>query len=184
MNIFVKTASILILVSCGILAQKNHGNTAHKKANSTYKQVGIIPAPKGWINDFENILTPTEEQVLDSLISDFEKKTTIEIALITMDSSMVTADNFDNFSLEIAREWGVGKSGKNNGVLIAISRQYSRMRIQNARGIVALISDLETKNIIRDDFIPYFKKDNYFQGMYLGISELIRVLQIKISDSH
>lgn len=184
MKSLVKISSILFLLSCGIIGEKHSAIATEKKANQVYYQVGIIPSPNGWINDFENILSDKEENILDSLISDFEKRTTIEMALITMDSNLTTADKFDGFSLEIAREWGVGKSGKDNGILIAISRQYGRIRIQNASGIEALISNQETQNIIKDYFIPYFKKESYFQGMFLGISELIRVLQAKIGDSH
>ena len=50
---------------------------------------------------------------LNQIISDFEKETTIEIAIVTIDTSKVSKDKFEDLSLYIARTWVVGKKKKN-----------------------------------------------------------------------
>ncbi|MBF0595854.1 hypothetical protein IM532_00010 [Faecalibacter sp. WQ 117] len=39
------------------------------------------------------------------------------------------------------------------------------------------MSDFETKQIIENQFIPYFKNDDYYKGTYNGILEIIEKLK-------
>jgi uncharacterized protein len=71
-----------------------------------------IPAPVGYVNDFEYLFTGEQEILLDSLIRDFEKKTTIQIAILTLDTSFTADSSFDDFIVRVASKWGVGQQGK------------------------------------------------------------------------
>jgi uncharacterized protein len=135
-----------------------------------------LPKPIGYVNDFENILTQKEEKELNKLITDYEKKTTVEIAIVTIPTSATSKEKFDDLSLYIAKSWGVGKKVKNNGILIAISNGYSKIRIQNGLGIEKIISDETTKKVIDEKMISSFKESNYFEGLKNGVIELIRIL--------
>lgn len=111
---------------------------------------------------------------MDSIIDKFEKETTNEIAIVTIDSSWTTKESFDSLTLAIARNWGVGKKDKNNGILIGISTGLRKIRIQNGYGIEAILTDAETKKIINDIIIPEFKKGNYFEGTKSGLLALMQ----------
>jgi metallo-beta-lactamase class B len=138
-----------------------------------------LPAPTGWVNDFEDLFSIVEERLLDSIINDFKNKTTIEIAIITLDTSATPKDRFEELTLHIAKSWGIGVKGKDNGILIGISKGYRKMRIENGRGINELLSDEETKNIIYNHFIPSFKEGDYFLGSKTGLTALIDLLKSK-----
>lgn len=144
-----------------------------------YQQTGwdSVPKPIGYVSDFEDIYTNNEEQILDDLIRDFERRTTIQIAVISIDTSMTTADSFDAFTLQIAKAWGVGQKGKDNGVLIGISSAYRRIRIQNGYSIGQILTDDETRQIIDTAFIPDFRVANYFEGTYGGLFALMKALE-------
>jgi len=135
-----------------------------------------LPTPKGWVNDFEKIFTEEQEITLDSLIAEYEKSTSIEITVITIPTSATVKDRFDELTLHIAKNWGVGKKEKNNGILIGISKGYRTIRIQNGLGIEKLLSDKQTKQIIDQIIIPNFKADNIFNGVFEGIQEIKMVL--------
>ena len=136
-----------------------------------------IPAPKGWVNDFEHLLTSREEQTLDSLLALFEKQTTNQLALVTLDSNFTTAAAFDDFIISLHNSWGVGLKGKNNGIVVGISAQLRRIRISNGEGIIARLSDAETARIIDEIMIPEFKKGAYFTGIQNGLIAIIAKLQ-------
>jgi uncharacterized protein len=142
-------------------------------ASSQYKVQFPIKA-LGWTSDFEHIFTEDQILVLDSIISKFEKETTKEIAIVTIDSSWTTKENFDSLTLAIGRNWGVGKKDKNNGILIGISTGLRKIRIQNGYGIETILSDAETKKIIDDIIIPEFKNGNYFEGTKKGLLALMQ----------
>jgi uncharacterized protein len=135
-----------------------------------------LPRPIGWVNDFENIFTDDQKRTLDSLISEFEKRTTTEISIITIPTSATNRERFDELTLFIANEWGVGKKGKNNGILIGISKGHRTIRINNGFGIEKLITDNQTKQIIDQIIIPSFKMNDFYKGVFNGIQEIKQIL--------
>ena len=135
-----------------------------------------LPKPLSWTNDYENLYTDKEEDMLDSIIFDFKNKTSVQIVIVTLDTIYTSKDKFDDITLHIANTWGVGEKIKNNGILIGISKGHRKIRIQNGYGIEKIITDLQTKEIIDNYFIPNFKKNEYFVGTYSGLNELINLL--------
>ena len=135
-----------------------------------------LPQPTGYVNDYENLFTDTEEQSLDSLMEDFEKRTTIQIAVVTFDTTMTTRDSLDALTLRIGEVWGVGRKHKDNGIVIGISRGYRQMRIQNGYGIERFFSDEQTKQIIDNAFIPGYRAGKYFEGTAAGLKALMKAL--------
>jgi hypothetical protein len=148
-------------------------------AASSYSQ--LIPSPTGNVSDFENIYTETEARILDSLISDIEVECSIEIAVVTLDSVLTSLDDFDVYTLQLANDWGIGKKGENNGILIGISSSFRKMRIENGYGIEKRLSNQETKTIIDSLFIPEFKKGDYYEGTRNGLLGIMT--QLEINDS-
>jgi uncharacterized protein len=136
-----------------------------------------VPQATGFINDFVQLFTHDEIKTLDSLVSTFENATTVEIAVATVNSVMVKEQDFEDYTLVMSRTWGVGKKDKNNGILIVISPDLRRMRIQNGYGIENILSDAETEYIIDNSFIPKFKEGKYFEGTRDGIIAIIAKLK-------
>jgi uncharacterized protein len=167
MRLLKRTAALVLFISLftnALIAQK------HGKAS--------LPRPVGLVNDFENILSSKQEKYLDSMIKAYEKKTTVQIAVITIDTSMISRKEFENYVYRIANGWGVGQKQKNNGVTIGLSKGYRFMRIENGYGIQNILTDNETKKIIDSAFIPYFKKGEYFEGIVNGLEAIMKKLNL------
>lgn len=139
-----------------------------------------LPKPVSWTNDYENLYTDIEQTKLDSIISKFEKETSIEISIVTIDTIKTSEEKFEDLTLHIAQTWKIGKAEKDNGILIGISKGYRRIRIQNGNGIEKIITDEETKSIIENYFIPKFKKGEYYNGTLNGLCEIIKLLKSKM----
>lgn len=149
--------------------------TKHSRLQKYY--AGKIPEPLGYVSDYEKIYTSEEKQSLDSLIGSFEQTTTIQIAIITIDTLMIVKEDLESWTLNVMNTWGVGQKEKGNGVLIGISKGYRVMRIQNGYGITKVLSNQQTKEIIDKDFIPSFKKGKYFEGTMIGLKALMKKLE-------
>lgn len=163
--------------SCQV--NKQQDKTTSADMGQSFRQIfwDSLPKPVGFVNDFENIYSDKEEKLLDSLIREFENRTTIQIAVITFDTNMTTADSLDALTLRFANDWGVGQKDKNNGVTIGISSGYRRMRIQNGYGIEKILTDNDTKQIIDTAFIPSFRDAKYFEGTFNGLDALMNILE-------
>lgn len=160
----------------GAISQRADTAYSIMKNSAQFSFWDSLPAPTGWVNDFENLFTTEEERLLDSIINDFKNKTTIEIAIVTLDTYATPKDRFVELTLHMAQTWGIGVKEKNNGILIGISKGYRKIRIENGRGITKIISDEETKNIIDNDFIPSFKEGNYFEGTLVGLMKILEFI--------
>ncbi len=139
-----------------------------------------IPENLGWVSDFENVFSKEQIDTLTSIVDKYEKLTGIEIAIVTLDSSVCEKKDFFNLTLRIAQHWGVGKAKLNNGVLIGLSTGHRTIRIQNGYGIEKLITDPETKSIIENYFIPRYKEGAYYKGTRDGVEGLINLLNSKL----
>jgi uncharacterized protein len=170
----------------GLTFQSCHSQDTSKKGSPTRLYISKersdsltmqLPPARGLINDFLQLFSDDEDKVLDSLVSAIERKTTVEICIATVDSMMVKDKDFEDYTLVMLKMWGVGKKDKNNGILIVISPDLRRIRIQNGYGIENILSDAETKYIIDRSFIPKFKEAKYFEGTRDGIIAIINKLK-------
>lgn len=146
--------------------------SAHPKAPVTLKA-------EGWVNDYEKIFTPSQAIWLDSVFNQFEKESSFEIALVTIDSAWTSKEQFDSFVNDLMECWGVGKKEKQNGMLIGISTSLRRVRISNGIGTRKQLSDETTKAIIDNVMIPEFKNAAYFRGTEKAVAEIIKGLRGK-----
>lgn len=175
---------LLLLVSSNLFSQefsqRNIDSLKMESIKMQQKLFELYPIRYyGWVTDYEKLFSKNQIKKLNFLIDEFEKETSNEIAIVTLNSLKVTDENFENLSLQIAQKWGIGKTEKNNGILIAISKNYRKIRIQNGNGIEKMISNEETKSIIENYFIPGFRNDKYYEGTVNGLLELMRKLKQK-----
>ncbi len=173
----IQIVLILILFSFKTVHAQQEPRTSFDTAAVPGIKVPYNLKPSGWVNDYEKILSKAQIIILDSMISNFEKQTSIEIAIVTLDTSYVTKENFDTLITSLGNSWGVGKQGKDNGVIIGVSSGYRRIRISNGYGIEAKLTDAETKKIIDEKIFPEFKKQHYFEGLKKGLLAIMTIVK-------
>jgi uncharacterized protein len=136
----------------------------------------VFPDPVSYVNDFENLMSREECQMLDGLIKKHEQETSNQIAVVTV-STIEPYEDFFNYTLDLASCWGMGQKDKNNGVLIAINTQLRIVRIQNGLGIEEILTDEETKVIIDTQMTPEFAKGNFYSGLKAGIEAIFEEIK-------
>jgi len=129
-----------------------------------------IPALKGYVNDYANIITYEDETYMTQLLEAVENKTSTQIAVLTLDSMPEDEDSLEDYSLTIAESWGLGQKGKDNGVLVLVTMQEHNIRIETGYGSESLLTDSMCGLIIRNVIVPEFKKENYS----LGLTEAVK----------
>jgi uncharacterized protein len=178
---------LLLIISCKTKNDRKNISVAKKTATESNglpagftKSDGTIidyPQAKGFVNDFAHIFTEEERWLLDSLITEHEKATTNEIAVITFDTIPISKEEFYPYTLGLANKWGIGKKEKNNGIAICLCIKMHKIRIQNGRGIEKLLSDETTKKIIDSIISPEFKNASFFEGTKKGLLALIKQIE-------
>ena len=133
-----------------------------------------FPQPEGYINDFANIMDAGTKSELTGLISDCEKKISIEIAVVTVKSLENLA--VEDYANQLFNKWGIGKKNKNNGLLVLVAPNERKIRIEVGYGMEPVINDGLAGEIIRTEFVPEFKNGDYNKGIFKGVSRIIRIL--------
>jgi uncharacterized protein len=139
-----------------------------------------VPNPRQvnntWVTDKANILSDSTETQLNQIISDLEAKNGSEIAVVTVPDTKPSATP-KAFATELFNSWGIGKKGKNNGVLLLISSGERRVQIETGSGIQSILPDAKAVGIIETEITPRFKQQDFDGGTLAGTKVLVNVLQ-------
>ena len=139
-----------------------------------------VPNPRQvnntWVTDKANILSDSTETQLNQIISDLKTKNGSEIAVVTVPDTKPSATP-KAFATELFNFWGIGKKGKNNGVLLLISSGERRVQIETGSGIQSILPDAKAVGIIETEITPRFKQQDFDGGTLAGTKALVNVLQ-------
>lgn len=138
-----------------------------------------VPQPKGYVTDNAGMLKAEEIAALEQKLQNFEKETSNEIAILIVPS--LEGENLEDFSLRVAEKWGVGKEGKDNGILVFVSKKEKKIRIEVGYGLEPVMPDGAAGFIIREDMKPKFKKDKYFEGLDKAVDSLMKATSKEFS---
>jgi uncharacterized protein len=61
---------------------------------------------------------------------------------------------------------GIGKEGKDNGVLVLVAIEEQQWRIEVGYGLEGDITDIESNRIAQDYLVPQLSQGNYGEGLY------------------
>ena len=78
---------------------------------------------------------------------------------------------------------GIGKAGKDNGVLILVAMQEREWRIEIGYGLEGYITDVESKRIAEEYLVPKFKEGLYGEGLaYTVIALALEIPEVEPAD--
>lgn len=125
--------------------------------------------------DMAQIISPQRKVRLNQLISKLEAKNGSEIVVVTVPET-TPSPTPKAFATELFKTWGIGKKGKDNGVLFLISKGDRRVEIETGYGVEAILPDALVANIIDQEIIPQFKRGNFDRGILAGTESLVSKL--------
>ena len=137
-----------------------------------FAQEGIPAKPAGYILDEAGLLNPEEENALEQKMRGYADSTSTQFAIVLVNSTN-GRDPYD-YAIDLAKSWGVGQKGKNNGVVILAAMQDRKLRIVTGRGIEDVLPDAICKRIINRTLKPTFKAGAYYQGLDEATTEMMR----------
>jgi uncharacterized protein len=137
-----------------------------------------FPRPDaGYVTDTVGLLTREQEQQLESQLLETEKRSGVEIIVVTI-RSMRDYPGTPNLSIEefaqaLFRAYGVGNMPKNNGVLLLVVSQDRKAKIELGAGYDPA-RDKDADRIMRWKIVPRFRQGRYAEGITSGVKALSR----------
>jgi uncharacterized protein len=122
-----------------------------------------------YVNDFAHLLTPEQITSLNTLCTNIEKNTTVEIAIVT-----VTKTNGEErviYASRMGEASGVGKKATDNGVVVMWVVNEQHGAIATGRGIGDILPDIKVSHIGTASRV-YFDQGDYYNGFKYIIDEI------------
>lgn len=153
----VRTIAACVLLSASLAAQ------------------GTFPRPAGRVSDFADIIDASTEALIDQQLADLERRTSSEVAVATVRS--LDGMSIEEYANRLFKAWGVGQAKQDNGVLVLVAPNEREMRIEVGYGLEGVLPDGLAGQIIRDEFTPRFRNDDYAGGIRAGVARVVDVVE-------
>ena len=137
-----------------------------------------IPQPVGYVNDFAGVFTLDVEAPLEEALRLFEQETTVELVVVTVKD--MGGAPIEDYSARLFEDWGIGKKGEDNGVLLILATSEPGVRIEVGYGMEPYLTDGMAGNILDTEVIPDLQQGNYALGLLKGARAIAQT--IKDSD--
>jgi uncharacterized protein len=133
-----------------------------------------IPRPSSTlVTDYAGLLSAQERAALERKLVAYNDSTSTQIAIV-IDRSLEGEDLFD-YSYRLADAWGIGRKGKDNGLLIYIALEERKIIIQTGYGVEGFLPDAIAKRIISTVITPAFRQQQYYRGLHEATDIIMRL---------
>ncbi|MFH0954241.1 MAG: TPM domain-containing protein [Verrucomicrobiota bacterium] len=130
--------------------------------------------PRGYVADYAAVFSAGDCASLSNYLNEVERKTSAEIAVVTLPS--LEGGEINDFANRLFARWGIGKKGKDNGILLLAAIQDRKVRIEVGYGLEGAIPDARAGRILDEHVIPRFKEGNYASGLAAGARALAELV--------
>ncbi len=123
--------------------------------------------PTGYVNDFSSTLDASSKQTLETYCANLERVTGVQMAIVLV--TTLDGDPIETVANDLYRQWGIGKKGKDEGILIMLAVKDRKSRAEIGYGVEPIISDGAAGGILRQ-IRPILQQGNY-GGALLAAAE-------------
>ena len=125
--------------------------------------------PQGYISDFAGVIDSGSRQQLETYCATVERSTGAQMALVTIAS--LQGEPLEDVANTIFRAWGVGKKGTNEGILLLLSIQDRRSRLEVGYGLEPILPDGLSGSVLRE-MRPALRQQQYGEAMLAAASTI------------
>ena len=137
------------------------------------------PTDKFFINDFADVIDDTTERYIYEKGKDYYYNDGTQVAVVTMKT--IGSKTLEEFSINLARDWGLGDKEKDNGVLVLMVMNTRQIRIEVGNGLEGVLNDGKCGRFIRDGKTE-LSKDNFSEGIKIIYDDIIGELESPTED--
>lgn len=120
------------------------------------------PKPEFYANDFAGVLSNDVKAYINQRGRQYQNSDGTQVVVATIES--LEGTSIEEYSLEMARKWGIGSKADNNGVLILLALEEREIRVEVGYGLEGTITDSLSGRFIRS-ITPELSEDNFNEGI-------------------
>ena len=147
-------------------------------SNTAFAKLEVPAAPpleRPIIDQTESLANEDINRIAQLINAERQKKS-FQIGVL-MISTLGSDDSLEEYSLKVARQWGIGDKKQSNGALLFIAKNDRKMRIEVGNGMEGSLTDARASQIIRNTIAPKFRSGDYAGGVEAGVKRIIDVAE-------
>jgi uncharacterized protein len=125
--------------------------------------------PQGYVSDFAHVLNEGARAQLEEYCGRVEQATGVQMAIVTLDS--LDGQPVEDVSNALYRQWGIGKKGKDEGLLLLIAIKDHKDRIEVGYGLEPNLPDGFVGGVLREAR-PLLRQGAYGAGLFAAAEEM------------
>lgn len=142
----------------------------------THAQRAIPPHGGYWVHDEAHVLSSSTVAELEAILKAERDSTSNQIAILIIPS--LDGEILEEYAIKVAhQEWKLGEKEKDNGVLLLISINDRKVRIESGYGLEGTLTDALSSRINRNEIAPHFREGNYDAGVKAGVIAIIQAIK-------
>lgn len=134
------------------------------------------PAPLSpYVSDYADVIDAETEARITQTLQDLKAKDGVEMRVVTINnvSDYNSTLSVPDFTTGMINAWGVGDAQRNDGILFLTSIKDREMFIGLGSGYTPTYDD-RMDRVFEYHVKPYFKTNDYAQGIEVGVLETIK----------
>ena len=124
--------------------------------------------------DAAGVLADAPEQQADAELLDYQARSGNQIAVAVINTT--GNQSIENYSIDLARSWGVGRKDTDSGILLVIAYRDRKLRIEVGRGLEGSLTDLQSGRIISERLLPLLKRGDVAGAVLQGTQAIRKEL--------
>jgi uncharacterized protein len=125
--------------------------------------------PTGYVNDFAHVIDAGSAARIEAYCGNVERATGAQFAIVTVDS--LEDEPVEDVAVRLFKEWGIGKKGTDEGVLVLLAIKDHKNRIEVGYGLEPIITDADAGSILRG-IRPILRQGNYGGALLAAAQQL------------
>jgi len=164
--------STWLLLACLVLSL----NFPLAQAQTATPQIASTLSLNAPVIDQTRTLNTAEIAALDAKLRAIHQAGRAQIAIVLVPST--GSENTFDAAMRLAEQWKLGTAQQDNGLLIFVAVQDRRVQILTGYGLEAVLPDVITSRIIREEITPSFREGDYAGGLNAAVERIDQILQL------
>ncbi|MBK7583240.1 MAG: TPM domain-containing protein [Myxococcales bacterium] len=137
---------------------------------------GLIPVrPKSWVTDTAGLLSPAARGTLDRRLAAYERQTGHQVAVWI--GTTLASTPLEDFAVSTFKAWGLGRKGKDDGLLVAVLAEDRRIAIEVGYALEARVPDAVASRVINEVMIPKLRAGQADDALQTGVDALLEAIE-------
>ena len=135
-----------------------------------------LPDPMGYVSDHAGVVEADWKARIRSVCQDLERKTGIEMVVVTV-KSLSPYRSANDYASAIYQRWGVGSAQQEHGIVILAAIEEQGAAVTVGKGLIGRLTHTQVQEAGQQYLDPAFRDARYGEGLYRTTVALASGLQ-------